>query len=62
MKPLSTSNFGVFLDPKTEIRRPFCSKFGTNKHLTNLKLLSEFHKARPNRSQVISKSLKFCSG
>ena len=29
--------------------------------LINLKLLSKFHEARPNRSRVISKSLKFHS-
>ena len=27
----------------------------------SLKLLSKFHVARPNRSRVISKSLKFCT-
>ena len=35
------------------------SKFGANMQFINLKLQSKFHVARPNRSQVISKSLKF---
>ena len=29
--------------------------------LINLQLLSKFHAARPNRSRVISKSLKLCT-
>ena len=44
---------------KTKVMRPIASKFGTNLQLINLKLLSKFHVARPNRSRVISKSLKF---
>ena len=52
---------GRFLGSKTEITWPIASKLCTNMQLINLKLLSKFHVARPNRpnrSRVISKSLK----
>ena len=49
---------GRLSGPKTEVTRPIASKFGTNKQLINLKLLSKFHVARLSRSRVISKSLK----
>ena len=49
---------GRFSDPKTEVTRRIATKFGTNIYLINLKLLSKFQ-SRPNRSRVISKSLKF---
>ena len=52
---------GRFSGSKTEVTRPIASKFGTNIKLINPKLLSKFHVARPNRSRVISKSLKFCT-
>ena len=50
---------GRFSGSKTKVTLPIASKFGTNIQLINLKLLSEFHVAKPNRSRVISKSLKF---
>ena len=50
---------GRFLHSKTKVTSPIASKFGTNIQLINLKLLSKFHAARPNRSRVISKSLNF---
>ena len=50
---------GRFLGPKTKVTKPIASKFGTNIQLINLKLLSKFPVARPSRSRVISKSLKF---
>ena len=54
-----TSNLrGGFSGSKTKVTRRIASKFGTNIQLINLKLLSKFHVARPNRSRVISKSLK----
>ena len=60
LRPLFTPNLrGDFRVLKTKVTRPIASKFGTNIQLVNLKLLSQFHKARPNRSRVISKSLKF---
>ena len=49
---------GRFLGPKTKARSLIASKFGTNMQISNLKLLSKFHEARPNRSRVICKSLK----
>ena len=52
---------GRFSGSKTEVTLPIPPKFGTNKQLINLKLLSQFHVARPNRSRVISKSLKLRS-
>ena len=54
MRPLS----GRFSGPKTKVTRTIASKFGTNMQLINLKLLSKVHAARPNRSRVVSKSLK----
>ena len=50
---------GRFSGSKTEVMWPIASKFGTNIQLINLKLLSQFNVAWPNRSRVISKSLKF---
>ena len=50
---------GRFSGSKTEVMRPIASKLCTNIQLINFKLLSKFHVARPNRSRVISKSLKF---
>ena len=50
---------GRFSGTKTEVTLPIASKLCTNIQLINLKLLSKFHEARPNRSGVISKSLKF---
>ena len=50
---------GRFSGSKTKVTSPIASKFGTNIQLINLKLLSKFHAARPNRSRVISKSSKF---
>ena len=50
---------GQFSGFKTVVTKPIASKCGTNIQLINLKLLSKFHVARPNRFQVISKSLKF---
>ena len=50
---------GRFSGSKTEVTCSIASKFDTNIQLINLKLQSKFHEARPNRSQVISKSLKF---
>ena len=50
---------GRFSGSKIEVTWSIAPKFGTNIQLINLKLLSKFHVARPNRSQVISKSLKF---
>ena len=52
---------GRFSGSKTEVTWPIASKLCTNIQLINLKLLSKFHAARPNCSQVISKSLKFCT-
>ena len=49
---------GRFLGPKTKVTRLIASKLGTNMHLINLKLLSKYHVAKPNRSKVISKGLK----
>ena len=43
---------------KNKVTQPIASKFGSNIHLNYLKLPSKFHVARPNRSRVISKSLK----
>ena len=39
-----------FLGFKTKVPGPIASKFGTNMQINNLKLLSKFHVARPNRS------------
>ena len=50
---------GQFSGSKTKVTRLIASKFGTNIHLINLKLLSKFYVAGPNRSRVIRKSLKF---
>ena len=50
-----------FSSSKTKVTRPIASTFGTNIQLINLKMLSKFHVARPNRSQVMSKSQKFCT-
>ena len=50
---------GRFSGSKTEVTRPIASKLCRNIQLINLKLLSKFHVARPNRSRVISKSMKF---
>ena len=50
---------GRFSGSKTEVTRPIASKFHTNIQLINLKLLSKFHVAKPNRSRVISNSLTF---
>ena len=47
-----------FSSSKIEVRRLSASKFGTNIQLINLKLLSKFNVARPNRSRVIRKSLR----
>ena len=49
---------GRFSGPKTKVTQFIASKFYTNIQGINLKLLSKFHVPRPNRSQVISKSLK----
>ena len=49
---------GQFPGLKTEVTRHIIMRFGTNKHLIHFKLLSKFNEARPNRSRVISKSLK----
>ena len=49
---------GRFSGRKTKVTRSIASKFGTNIQLINLKLLSKFHDARPNRSRAISKSVK----
>ena len=59
MRQLFTLNFprGFWvLQPKLRD-----SKFGTSMQINNLKLLSKFHAARPNRSRVISKRLKLCA-
>ena len=48
---------GQFSGPKTKVTGPIASKFGTNMQIFNLKLLSKFNVARPNRSRVMSKSL-----
>ena len=59
MRPLFTPNFwGEFWIIKPKSRDLIASKFGTNMQINNLKLLSKFHVARPNRSRVMSKSLK----
>ena len=50
---------GRFSGSETKVARLIASKFRTNIQLINFKLLSKFHVARPNRSQVVSKSLKF---
>ena len=50
---------GQFLGPKTKVTKSIASKFDTNMQVNSLKLLSKFHVARPKRSRVISKSLKF---
>ena len=50
---------GRFSSSKTKVTQPITSKFGTNIQFITLKMLSKFHVARPNRSRVISKSLKF---
>ena len=49
---------GRFSGSKIKVTRPIALKFITNMQINNLKLLSTFHVARPNRSRVISKSLK----
>ena len=64
LKPLFTHYAklaGRFSGSKTEVTWLIASKLCTNIQLINLKLLSKFHVARPNRSRVISKSLKFRS-
>ena len=60
-RPYYAKLAGRFSGPKTKVTWLIASKFGTNIQLINLKLLSKFHVARPNRSGVISKSLKFCT-
>ena len=52
---------GRFSGSKTEVTKPIALTFGANIQLINLKLLSKSHVALPNRSRVISKSLKFRS-
>ena len=60
LRLLFTPNLrGRFSGSKIEVTWPIASKLCTNIQLINLKLLSKFHVARPNRSWVISKSLKF---
>ena len=59
MKALFTPKLsGPFSGPKTKVMKSIASKPGTNIQHFNLKLLSKFHVPRPNRSRVISKSLK----
>ena len=43
-------------------RNPLPRNFGTNIQLISLEQLSKFYVARPNRSRVISKSLKLRTG
>ena len=50
---------GRFSGSETKVARLIALKFRTNIQLINFKLLSKFHVARPNRSQVVSKSRKF---
>ena len=59
MRPFLHQTFVAVFDLKTKIMGLIALKFGTNMQLINLKLLSKFHVARPNRSRVINKSLKF---
>ena len=47
---------GGFSGSQTKSTSLIATKFGTNMQLINLKLLSKFHEAKPNRSWVISKS------
>ena len=58
MRSVLSQTFGRFLDPKTEFKLSIAAKFDANKHFINFELLSKFHVARPNRSQVISKRMK----
>ena len=58
MRPLITSNFrGGFRVVKSKSRNPLLQNLMQNIQLINLKLLPKFLVARPNRSQVKSKSL-----